>query len=148
MRSADPLQLGEGLPEYYLTNQFGEAIKTTQFKGRALAITFLFTRCPFPTFCPRLASDFAEAQQKLLTLQGGPTNWHLLTISIDPEFDRPAVLKAYAEGRHFDPAHWTFATGALADISLIGDLFGLAFWRDADRQHHSQYAGGCHRRQR
>ena len=126
-----PLQIGEALPQYHLTNQLGQAITTTQFKGQALAMTFLFTRCPFPTFCPRLANDFEEAQQKLLTLQGGPTNWHLLTISFDPEFDRPSVLKAYAQAHHYDPAHWTFATGDLGDVSALGDLFGLAFWHDS-----------------
>jgi len=131
VRVVEPLQLHEPLPEYHLTNQFGQTISTTQFKGNALAITFLFTRCPFPTFCPRLASDFEEAQQKLLTLQGGPTNWHLLTISFDPEFDRPEVLKSYAEAHHYDPAHSTFATGDLADVSAFGDLFGLAFWHDS-----------------
>lgn len=127
----EPLQPGEPIPVYYLTNQLGQVISTTQFKGQALAMTFLFTRCPFPTFCPRLANDFKEAQQKLLTLQAGPTNWHLLTISFDPEFDKPAVLKAYAEAHHYDPAHWTFATGDLADVSAMGDLFGLAFWHDS-----------------
>jgi protein SCO1/2 len=131
VRVLEPLQLHEPLPEYHLTNQFGQTISTTQFKGNALAITFLFTRCPFPTFCPRLANDFEEAQQKLLTLQGSPTNWHLLTISFDPEHDQPAVLKSYAEAHHYDSAHSTFATGDLADISAFGDLFGLAFWHDS-----------------
>jgi protein SCO1/2 len=131
VRVVEPLQLHEPLPEYHLTNQFGQTISTTQFKGNALAITFLFTRCPFPTFCPRLANDFEEAQQKLLSLQGGPTNWHLLTISFDPDFDRPEVLKSYAEAHHYDPKHWSFATGDLADVSAFGDLFGLAFWHDS-----------------
>ena len=126
-----PLQTGELLPEYRLTNQFGQVISTTQFKGQALAITFLFTRCPFPTFCPRLANDFEETQQKMLALQNGPTNWHLLTISFDPEFDRPEVLKSYADAHHYDPAHWTFASGTLADVSSLGDLFGLIFQRDS-----------------
>jgi protein SCO1/2 len=131
VRVVEPLQLHEPLPEYHLTNQFGQTISTTQFKGNALAITFLFTRCPFPTFCPRLANDFEEAQQKLLSLQGGPTNWQLLTVSFDPDFDRPEVLKSYAEAHHYDPKHWSFATGDLADISAFGDLFGLAFWHDS-----------------
>jgi protein SCO1/2 len=131
VRALEPLQTGDSLPEFRLTNQLGQAITTTQFKRQALAITFLFTRCPFPTFCPRLANDFAEAQQKLLTLQAGPTNWHLLTISIDPEFDQPTVLKGYAEAHRYDPAHWTFATGDPGDISALGDLFGLAFRHDS-----------------
>jgi protein SCO1/2 len=126
-----PLQPGEPMPLFQLTNQLGQTVTTTQFKGQALAITFLFTRCPFPTFCPRLANDFEETQQKLLTVQAGPTNWHLLTISFDPDFDKPAVLKAYAESHHYDPAHWTFATGDLAVVSSMGDLFGLAFWHDS-----------------
>jgi protein SCO1/2 len=132
IRVVEPLELHEPLPQYRFTNQLGQTISTTQFKGDALAITFLFTRCPFPTFCPRLANDFEQAQQKLLTLQGGPTNWHLLTISFDPDFDLPEVLKAYAEAHHYDPAHSTFATGDLADVSALGDLFGLAFWRDSN----------------
>lgn len=126
-----PLQTGEPLPDYRLTNQLGQVINTAQFKGHALAITFLFTRCPFPTFCPRLANDFADTQQKMLALQNGPTNWHLLTISFDPDFDRPEVLKSYGEAHNYDPVHWTFATGALADVSSLGDLFGLVFWRDS-----------------
>jgi protein SCO1 len=131
IRVVEPLKVGDVLPEYRLTNQLGQVITTSQFKGQALAITFLFTRCPFPTFCPRLANDFEETQQKLLQLQSGPTNWHLLTISFDPEFDGPAVLKAYAEAHHYDPAHSTFATGDLGDVTALGDLFGLAFWHDS-----------------
>ncbi len=131
IRATQPLQTGQPLPEYHLTNELGQPITTTQFKGQALAITFLFTRCPFPTFCPRLANDFEETQQKLLGLTNGPANWHLLTVSFDPEFDQPAVLKAYAEAHHYDPARWTFATGDLGDITSLGDLFGLAFWHDS-----------------
>jgi protein SCO1/2 len=131
VRIVEPLQIGEPLAEFHLTNQLGQAITTTQFKGQALAITFLFTRCPFPTYCPRLANEFEESQRKLLTLQGGPTNWHLLTVSFDPAYDQPAVLKAYAEAHHYDLTHWSFATGGLADVTALGDLFGLAFWHDS-----------------
>jgi protein SCO1/2 len=130
VRDVRPLGLGDALPEYHFTNQFGEALSTPQFKGQAVAITFLFTRCPFPTFCPRMANQFAEAQQKLLALPNAPANWQLLTISFDPEFDTPPVLKAYAQSHHYDPNHWSFATGDLGDITAIGEQFGLAFWKD------------------
>jgi protein SCO1 len=130
VRDVQLLALGDPLPEYHLTNQFGQPLSTTQFKGQALAITFLFTRCPFPTFCPRMANQFAEAQQKLLANASRPTNWHLLTISFDPEFDTPAVLKAYAQNHQYDPKHWSFATGELTDITAIGDQFGLMFLKD------------------
>ncbi len=130
VRDVDPLSPGDPLPEYSFTNQFGQIFNTSGFKGQALALTFLFTRCPYPTFCPRMAANFEEAQQKMLGDAQSPTNWHLLTISFDPEFDSPAVLKAYAEARHYDPRHWTFATGALTDVTAITEQFGLAFWRD------------------
>lgn len=128
-RNLEPLNEGDLLPEYHFTNQLGQAFSTAQFKGQALAITFLFTRCPFPNFCPLMANNFAAVQKKLLTMPNAPTNWHLLTISFDPEFDTPAVLQSYAEAHGDDPARWTFATGALPDITAIGEQFGLAFWK-------------------
>ncbi len=130
VRDVEPLNIGDLLPAYTFTNQFGRAVRTTQFKGQALAITFLFTRCPFPNFCPRMANNFEEAQAQLLALSSGPTNWHLLTISFDPEHDTPAVLKAYAERHHCDPARWDFLTGDLVDITAVTEQFGLAFWHD------------------
>jgi len=130
VREVEPLSVGDRLPDYHLTNQFGLAISTAQFKGDALAITFLFTRCPFPNFCPLMANHFAEAQQKLLTLPNAPINWQLLTISFDPDFDKPAILKAYAERYKYDPAHSSFATGALIDITALAEQVGLTFWHD------------------
>jgi len=130
VREVQRLEPGELLPEYHLVNQFSRPFSTAEFKGQALAITFLFTRCPYPNFCPRMANNFAAAQQKLLRKPDAPTNWHLLTISFDPEFDKPAVLKAYAEGFKYEPAHWTFATGQLIDVTALGEQFGLAFWHD------------------
>jgi protein SCO1/2 len=130
VREVEPLGVGDALPEYHFTNQFAQPLSTTQFKGGALAITFLFTRCPFPTFCPLMANHFSEAQEKLLALSNGPTNWHLLTVSFDPDFDKPAILKNYAERYKYDPAHWSFATGALIDITALAEQVGLTFWHD------------------
>jgi len=132
VREVEPLNVGDPLPEYHFTNQLGQVIRTTDFRGRALAITFLFTRCPFPTFCPRTARNFAETQRALLALPGGPTNWHLLALSFDPEFDTPAVLRAYGASHGQDPRYWTLATGTLVDITAIAEQFGLTFWREPD----------------
>jgi len=129
VRDVEPLNVGDRLPEYHFTNQLGQAFSTADFKGQALAITFLFTRCPFPTFCPKMANDFSETQQSLISA-GNFTNWHLLTVSFDPEFDKPVVLKSYAERYHYDPAHWTFATGDLVEITAIAEQCGLNFWHD------------------
>jgi protein SCO1/2 len=130
MRDVEPLKTGDLLPDYHFTNQFGQPVSTAQFKGQVLAINFLFTRCPFPAFCPFTANNFAEVQTKLLALPNPSTNWHLLTISFDPDFDKPDVLKAYAERYKYDPAHWIFATGDIIDVTAIGEQFGLMFWRD------------------
>ncbi len=130
VRDVDPLNVGEPLPEYHFTNQLGQAVSTSQFKGSALAINFIFTRCPFPTFCPAMARDFAEAQKKLTAATNGPTNWHLLTISFDPEYDTPSVLKSYAEHYACNPARWDFVTGDLTEITAIADGFQMEFWRD------------------
>ena len=128
VKDVEPIQIGEPLPEYQLTNQFGQVFSTRRYLGQALAITFLFTRCPYPTFCPRMADNFEEVQKQMLARAG--TNWQLLTISFDPEFDKPEVLKSYAQMHHYEPAHWTFATGSLMDVTALGDEVGLTFWHD------------------
>ncbi len=130
MPDLDPLQIGDVLPEYHLTNHLGQWISTEQFKGQAVAITFIFTRCPLPNFCPRMSSNFEEVQRQLLTAHPAFTNWHLLTISFDPEFDTPVILKAYAERFHADPAHWSFVTGKPSDIAAIAGQFGEVFSKD------------------
>jgi protein SCO1/2 len=130
VRDVEPLDVGDTLPEYHFTNQLSQPISTRDYKGQALAINFIFTRCPFPTFCPLTANNFAEAQRKLKGMTNGPANWQLLTITIDPEFDKPAILKAYGERHDYDPAHWTLATGELIDITAIAEQLGQTFWRD------------------
>ncbi len=129
VRDVEPLAVGDKLPEYTFTNTLGRALRLGEFRGSALAFTFIFTRCPFPTFCPRLSTGFSEAAEKLKTMPSGPTNWHFLSITIDPEYDTPERLQAYAQRYKADPNHWDHVTGALIDITAIGEQFGLQFWR-------------------
>jgi protein SCO1/2 len=129
VRQVEPLALGDQLPEYTFTNSQNRVVRFSDFKGRAVAFTFIFTRCPFPTFCPRLSTSFAETQAKLQALPNGPTNWNLLSITIEPEYDTPERLKAYGARYKADPAHWEFLTGDLIDITALGEQFGLQFWR-------------------
>jgi protein SCO1 len=130
VQDVEPLQVGDPLPSYQFTNQFGQPFDLARLRGKAIAINFLFTRCPFPTFCPQTARYFAQTQEKLSTMTNSPTNWHLLTISFDPEYDTPAVLKSYAQSYNYNSERWTFATGALIDITAIAEQFGLTFYRD------------------
>jgi len=136
-RDLEPLQIGDALPEYHFTNELGQAVSTTQFKGEAVGISFIFTRCPLPNFCPKMSSNFQEVQNKLVATSHGPTNWHLLTISFDPEFDTPEILKAYAERFKADPNHWNFLTGDISEISTISDQFGQMFWKDEGALNHN-----------
>ena len=130
VRDVEPLAVGDALPEYHFTNQLGQAVSLSQFRGQALALTFIFTRCPFPTFCPLMSNHFRDVQDALLKNPNAPTNWHLLTLTFDPEYDTPPRLKTYAEGYHCDPQHWSFLTGPLVDVTALGEQFGLQFWRD------------------
>ncbi len=134
VREVDPLKVGDPLPEYHFTNETGQAVSLSDFKGQAVAVTFLFTRCPYPTFCPRMASNFNEAYKKLKANPNTPTNWHLLTITFDPQFDTPAVLKSYAKRYTYDSAKWNYLTGELIDITAITEQFGLLFWRPDPKQ--------------
>jgi protein SCO1 len=130
VREVEPLSVGDVLPEYHFTNQLGQAVSLSLFRGQALAITFVFTRCPYPNFCPLMSSNFEDAQRKLLALTNAPANWHLLTISFDPEWDTPERLSAYAGRFRPDPKHWSFLTGELIDITAIAEQFGLSFWHE------------------
>ena len=130
VRIVEPLAIGDAMPDYPLTNELGQSIHLAQFKGQAVAITFIYTRCPLPNFCPRMSSNFADAGKKLTHMSDAPTNWHLLSLSFDPEHDTPEVLKNYAKRYEHDASHWDFATGALIDIDAITEQFGLMFPRD------------------
>jgi protein SCO1/2 len=99
------------LMTYKFTNQLGQAVSLADFRGTALAITFIFTRCPVPDYCPRLTKNFQETVDKLSALPNCPTNWHLLSFTIDPAWDTPRILKAYAERYRYNPEHWSFLTG-------------------------------------
>jgi protein SCO1/2 len=115
------------LLDYPFTNEMGQAVRLTDFPGQALAITFFYTRCPLPDFCPRLSKNFQEASQKLKAMTNAPVNWHFLSISFDTEFDTPAMLKNYGEAYQYDPAHWSFLTGPPDKIAELARGCGASY---------------------
>lgn len=131
------LNPGDLLPDFTFTNELGQTIRFSQFRGSALAFTFIFTRCPFPEFCPRMCKQFLATSQKLAAMANAPTNWHLLTISFDPEHDTPPVLKAYAERYGYDPSRWSFATTSAEDIARLAPLCDLMVRRDGESFMHN-----------
>jgi protein SCO1/2 len=100
---------GDLLPDAEFLAEDGRTIKLSDFQGRALAFTFIFTRCPLPDFCPRMNQHFSRARELLLK-RSDPINWQFLSISFDPDFDQPGVLTRYAYSYRGENAErWLFA---------------------------------------
>lgn len=127
LKPTPSIQPKSPLRDYKFTNELGQPVSLSDFKGQALALTFIFTRCPIPEYCPRLSRNFQEAQQQLKQMPNAPTNWHLLTVTFDPERDTPTVLKAYGETHQYDPAHWSFLTGPKDKIAELARLCDVNF---------------------
>lgn len=137
VREVEPLEVGSVMPDYPFVTEEGKKIRLSDFKGQALGLTFIFTRCPFPAFCPRMTDYFGKAAAELLK-EGNPTNWHFLSITFDPEFDTPERLKQYAQLKYPKrPADkWNFVTSEMIEIDAITEQFGLAFaFRDGTIDH-------------
>ncbi len=137
VKAIEPLDPGEPVPDFHLTNELGQAISLADLKGKAFAMTFIFTSCPFPNFCPRMTSNFSETENKLIGQKGAPTNWMLLSVSFDPEHDSPEKLLAYGKVQNYDPAHWHFLTGSEAEIEQLCEVFDEKFWHDGTSISHN-----------
>jgi protein SCO1 len=125
------LMPGEKVPDIALVNQDGRTIHLSDFAGQALLVTFIYTRCPMPEFCPRLSGEFAQIQKELKKNPGDYGKTHLLTISFDPKYDKPAVLRkyglAYLDGDANGFSHWDFASTKPADLVVLARTFGLQY---------------------
>jgi protein SCO1 len=119
------------------TNELGQAVTLNSFHGQGLAITFFYTRCPMPDFCPRLSKNFQEASRKLEAMTNAPANWHFLSITFDPQSDTPAVLKAYGELYQYDPAHWSFLTGTPEQIGALARSVGVSYKSNGGMMDHN-----------
>jgi protein SCO1 len=125
-----PLKVGEVIPDAAFTNELGMPVKLSDYHGQALAITFIFTRCPFPDYCPRMSRQLAKVHESLAVIPHAPTNWHLFSVTFDPEFDRPNVLMDYRRHLDIEGGRWHFLTGAPEDIKHFAGRFGVYFMRD------------------
>ena len=116
---------GDMLPPFRLTNEKGEQIGSDTLRGRPYVLTFIFTRCPIPNFCPLMNKNFAELQNAIKSGDGKVAETKLLSISFDPEFDTPAVLKEAAQHENADPAIWSFATAPRPQIEQLTKGFSV-----------------------
>jgi protein SCO1/2 len=133
---------GEPVVDVLLEDQDGKPLKLSDYRGQVLALTFIYTRCPLPEFCPRIMSNFQQLDQAIEDDPRLRENARLLSISFDVEFDRPEVLQAFGSAfvkdRGQGPfARWKLATGTKEAIDRIGRFFGLVFFREGGTFAHS-----------
>jgi protein SCO1/2 len=132
---------GERVPDAALINQDGREIHFSDFAGRAFLVTFIYTRCPMPDFCPRLSSQFAQIHNELKKNPEDYAKTHLLTISFDPKYDTPLVLRkyglAYLDGDASGFSHWDFATTNPKDLRRLAEAFGLRYEGENDQISHA-----------
>ncbi len=121
--ATESLHPGQQVPDFSLVDQRGRPIHLHDFHGKAVVLTFVYTRCPLPNFCPLMSKNFASLQERFRKLFPGKVQ--LLSITFDPEFDTPATLRQYASLYQQDDKDWSFATGSLEQINNVTGLFGL-----------------------
>ena len=119
------LKEGDQMPPFSLTNQNGERISLDTFRGQAFVLTFVFTRCPVPNFCPRMSNNFEELQTSIKTGNDPMAKMRLLSVTLDPHYDTAKILSEYAAFHHADPKIWTFATGDEKEIDSLTSAFSI-----------------------
>jgi len=130
-------QIGKEVPSFNLTNQDGKKISTKDFRGKALAITFIYSRCPLPEYCILMSKNFSDIANGLQDNPELKDKIRLLSISFDPQTDTPAKLKEYGLGYFGKNAKpdftvWQLASGSEKEVREIADFFGLRYQLNAD----------------
>lgn len=126
---------GDEITDFTLVNQDGKPIRLSQYKGRGVALTFIYTRCPQPDQCTLMSTNFAAIEKELQQHTDVYAKTHLLSITFDPEFDTPKVMRSYGashSGRYSDEVfkHWEFATGTAEQVKAIAEYFGVRSFKD------------------
>jgi protein SCO1/2 len=122
-------EIGEALPNFTLLDQEGRAVAAGRFRGKKVVLNFIFTRCPIATMCPAATLRMADLQKK--ARETGVRDFELVSVSLDPEYDSPGILREYAEARGLDTSNWSFLTGPdaavrhlLAQLGVIREFEG------------------------
>ena len=128
---------GDRVPDFKLRNQDGHTIHLDQFRGKDLLITFIYTRCPLPNFCPRVTHEFADINRQLASDPALYSKTHLLCVSFDPDNDTPERLRAYGASYIGSDAknafaHWDFAVPDKPMLTKMALYFDVGFTQAAD----------------
>lgn len=132
-----PVQAGEKVPDFKLLNQSGKFIHLDQFHGKVLLMTFIYTRCPLPDFCVRMSHNFAKIDKALAADPALYDKTHLLSVSFDPAYDTPKVLRSYGgayTGKYTKETfkHWDFAAPSKADLAPLLRFFDVGATPEKD----------------
>src|SRR5271155_4851992 len=133
--SQSMLSIGQTTLDFSLVDQMNHSVTLSEFRGKVVAITFIYTRCPLPDYCLRLSNNFARLQKRFNDRMGH--DLVLLSITFDPDHDHPDVLMKYAEMWKADIRGWHFLTGSLSAVKQVCGMFGMNFWPDEGLLTHS-----------
>ena len=122
------LKMGAPVPDVAFVDQDGNHVNLSSFRGDAVVVTFIYTSCPMPNFCPLMDKNFQKMQAKLKE-NGNILRTHLLSVSFDPAVDTPAVMKTHAASLGADPRLWSFVTGDRDAIDKFASGFGVSISR-------------------
>ena len=128
----DVMQTGDEVPDDALVDQAGTTRQLSDWRGRALAVTFVYTRCPLPDFCPLVDRRFGELQRAIAADPALRERAHLISVTFDPAHDAPPVIAAHAAMRGADPRTWSYLTGPSAAIEHFTSRFGVSVMPAAD----------------
>jgi protein SCO1/2 len=132
VRVMEVMDPGEQVPDDELVDQEGRTRKLSDWRGKSLAVTFVYTRCPLPDFCPLLDRRFADVQRAIAADAALAARAHLVSISFDPAHDTPDVIRKHAAARGADPATWSYLTGSRAAIDHVTSRFGVSTIDETD----------------
>jgi protein SCO1/2 len=125
-------QIGKDVPDFQLTNQDGKRISMKDYRGKVLALTFIYAQCPLPDYCIKMSTNFSDAANRIMAEPDAKDKFRLLSISFDPARDTPEKLRSYGLGylgkdAKPDFSVWTLAVGSDKEVRSIADFFGLRY---------------------
>jgi protein SCO1 len=126
---------GAETPDFTLLNQDGKQISFKQYRGQNLLLTFIYTRCPLPDYCPLMSQNFAKINEAVQQNEKLKAKTHLLSVSVDPVYDKPKVLREYGVRYVGKPdfSRWEFAAGTADEVKKVAEFFGLQYWQEKDQ---------------
>jgi len=127
--------VGASVPDFALVDQSGETVSLGALKGKVVAVTFIYSRCPLPDYCPRMVENFKAVRQRFAERMD--RDLVLLTVSFDPQYDTPPVLARYAASQRAGGPGWHFLTGDKANIERVCNAFGIEYWPEEGLITHS-----------